>query len=224
MQYADSGSTFRGNLSITIEGTITVNFTTQQLLLDDHYIGSNGFIQHNPFLKNVPLVIEDPPLMPRLGGMFFSSAYLMVNHDKNEFTITSARTTRQQPAVVGIDTKNDCIALLNSTTVIETPFPPNTTSPVPEATVSATGSEASRLAAGTIVGITAGVIAGVSFVLGIALIVWRRLHAETNNTAIEKDVFEVFEASLDACKHEVCANGRVRAVESDGGFRPPQLR
>ncbi|KAJ4406535.1 hypothetical protein N0V91_004477 [Didymella pomorum] len=53
-------ATFRGNLSITIEDTITVNFTAEQLMLEETFYDSNGFIQRNTSLTNIPLVVEDP--------------------------------------------------------------------------------------------------------------------------------------------------------------------
>jgi hypothetical protein len=83
---------FTGNLSITINNAVTVTIPNEQLLFDEPYIASDGRIKADPTLKNIPIVRYSDPknyTVPRIGGMFFSNAYLMVNHDKGEFTIAS---------------------------------------------------------------------------------------------------------------------------------------
>ena len=85
--------TFTGNLSITINNAVTVVIPNNQLIFDEPYIASNGLIKRNPDWKNIPIVryTDLDQNMPRLGGMFLSSAYLMVDHDKDEFTISGVQ-------------------------------------------------------------------------------------------------------------------------------------
>jgi len=209
--YANNYSTFKGNLSITIEDTLTVTFTAEQLLLEETYFDSDGLIKRNTSLRNIPLVIEDPPLMSRLGGMFFSSAYLMVNHDKETFVITPANTTNKESFLVGIVTENDCFARLNNTKKIDTLFP---TSTVPDAS----GPEriSGKLTAGCIAGITLGTVVLVIVTLVISFVLRRRLRPETNDTAPVKDTLDIAEASTDTGRHELSANGRLRVTGLDG--------
>ena len=216
--YADKISTFRGNLSIALEDTITVTFTAEQLLLEETYFDSDGLIQRNTSLRNIPLVIEDPPLMPRLGGMFFSSAYLMVNHDSETFVITSAHTTNNQSSLIGIDTENDCFARLNGTRVIGTSFPTGNVS-------DACGPRPGRgkLTAGCIAGISVGTVILIIVVLGIGFIVRRRRRSETTEIAPVKDVLDIVEVSIDTARHELSANGRSRVTELDGHLQHAQL-
>jgi hypothetical protein len=86
-------------------------------MFDEPYITSDGRIKADPTLKNVPIVRYSDPknyTVPRIGGMFLSSAYLMVNHDKGEFTIAPVRSEPATPALMGIDTANNCVGVVAS--------------------------------------------------------------------------------------------------------------
>lgn len=148
--------------------------------------------------------------MPRLGSMFFSSAYLVVNHDEQTFIITPADAANKQSSLVGIDTENNCVARLNSTEEIDMPFPTSTVS-------NASGSKhrSGRLTGGCIAGITLGTAVLIIAALSIAFIVRRRLRPETNETTPVKDALNIVEASADICRHELSANGRSRVTELD---------
>ncbi|XPS90736.1 hypothetical protein M3J09_000169 [Ascochyta lentis] len=216
-----NSATFKGNLSITVEGAVTINFTTEQLLFNDHFIDSSGLVQTNTNLTNVPLLIEYPARKSRLGGMFFSSAYLMVNHDKDEFTIAEARAAQGQPDIVGIDTANDCVAWLNGTTLSEEPSTPAAPTPTPD-------SDAKKLSTGTIAGIAIGAVAGIALIVGVGFLIWRRIrqipppqHAATDD---EKYAFQAPEPPSELPSHEAYIENRQQAAELDGGFRATELR
>lgn len=228
---ANCSSTFRGNLSITLESTVTINFTSSQLLLNgDPYLDSAGMVRRNSSVTNVPMVImyAGDTNMPRLGGMFFNPAYLMVNHDKNEFSIASAQTPPAQPDIVGIDTAHDCVAWLNGTVLLST-------SPTPGQNVSTPDSDklSSKLSSGTIASISVGVVAGIILIIVAAYLFWRRRRGNTAevlepgsaNKAVvaEKDVAEVFEAGAGAHVHEAGFDIRQSAAELDGRTRPTEL-
>ena len=172
MNPANCSSTFRGNLSITLENTVTIDFTSSQLFFKgDPYLDSAGMVHRNSSVTNVPIVImyAGDPNMPRLGGMFFNPAYLMVNHDKNEFSIAPAQTPPAQLDIVGIDTARDCVALLNGTVLLST-------SSTPEQDVSTPDSD--RLTSGTITGISIGAVAGIVFIILVSFLFWRRRRGE----------------------------------------------
>lgn len=165
---ANCSSTFKGNLSITLENTVTIDFTSSQLFFKgDPYLDSAGMVHRNSSVTNVPIVImyAGDPNMPRLGGMFFNPAYLMVNHDKNEFSIAPAQTPPAQPDIVGIDTAHDCVAWLNGTVLLST-------SSTPEQSVSTPDSD--QLTSGLIAGISIGAVAGIVFIILVSFLFWRR--------------------------------------------------
>jgi hypothetical protein len=194
-----------------MEGALTINFTARQLFLQDPYIDSNGMIQREPSRTNVPIVVmyADSDEMPRLGGMFFNPAYLMVNHDKDEFTIAPVRTPKVRPAIVGIDSTNDCVAFVNGSTLV------NTSSALP--------TSGAKLASPAIAGISIGAIAGVALLIGVSLYLWRYRkgnspfklsgHKSANKAHIaEKGGMEVYEAPVDALIQEAGFH-RERAFE-----------
>ena len=124
----------------------------------------------NPDWKNIPIVrIDDPKTdMPHLGGMFFSAAYLIVNHDRNEFTIAPAHQKPATQKLVAVDTASNCVA---------EDAKPNATSVIPP--TSSNSSESRSLAGGAIAGIVVGVIAGLCIVAIVAFLAWRRRRRST---------------------------------------------
>ncbi|KAJ4313492.1 hypothetical protein N0V94_006930 [Neodidymelliopsis sp. IMI 364377] len=213
-------ATFKGNLSVTMEDVLMINFTTRQLFLQDPYIDSNGVVQRESSRVNVPIVVmyPDSDEMPRLGGMFFNPAYLMVNHDKDEFAIASVRTPKVKPAIVGIDSTNDCVAFVNGSSLV------NTSSTLP--------TSGAKLAPLAIAGISIGAVAGAVLLIGVSLYFWRQGkgnnplklsgHKSVNKAHIaEKGGMEVYEAPIDALIQEAGFQ-RERAFELPTDVPPSQ--
>jgi hypothetical protein len=98
-------------MKVTINNDLTVTIPNKQLFFGEHYIASSGIIKTKSDVIQMPIVRIRPGdgMMPRLGGMFFSSAVLTVNHDKNQFTIAQAQTKSAPSNLVAYDTKNDCV-------------------------------------------------------------------------------------------------------------------
>lgn len=213
IKFANVGSTFRRNLSITIENAVTINFTADQLLLEETYFNSDGFIERNSSLRNIPLVIEDTALMARLGGMFFSSAYLMVNHDKSEFSIDSVRATNKQASLEGIDTSNNCEASVNGDISTASSSSANSSS--------SSSSKPRSLTSSAVAGVVLGTIVGVGLALGTAVVIRRRTRAAGHlRTVTQESAVDVFEVAEDTSKFELCANWRLHIAELDGRLRP----
>jgi hypothetical protein len=216
---------FAGNLSITINNAVTVTIPNKQLMFDEPYIASNGLIRRNSDWKDVPVVryADLSQNMPRLGGMFFSAAYLMVNHDRNEFAISAASETSSQ-ALMGIDTANSCAAAITS--------PGGTTNQDPGSSGSNDKGSAG-LATGAIVGIVVGVVAVIAALAGFAFLVWKRKRPVSKTTELEATdsgnlVFEKFgytSSEMDASQKPVEFSGHARdyAVELDGRGRPAEV-
>jgi hypothetical protein len=157
-------STFNGTLSITINDALTITIPNEQLIFDEPYIVTNGLIKRNTDWKNIPIVRYDDlnQNMPRIGGMFFSSAYLMVDHDKDEFTISGVQGKAGAQNLMEIDTANSCVASVDggAADVPESSTPPSSSS--------------KRLSGGAIAGIVIGILTVLVITTAIAFLAWRR--------------------------------------------------
>jgi hypothetical protein len=170
---------FTGNLSITINNAVTVTIPNEQLLFDEPYIASDGRIKADPTLKNIPIVRYSDPknyTVPRIGGMFFSNAYLMVNHDKGEFTIAPVQSKSATPSLMGIDTTNKCAGVV-------TPSSDN-----------AIASKA--LSSGAIAGIVLGTVAALAILASAVFLVWRRKQVSGKHPTIDADTQPVHTTPL----------------------------
>lgn len=172
---------------------------------------------------------EDNSNMARLGVMFFSSAYMMVNHDKSEFSIAPARKVATEVTLVGINTANNCVAYLNGTVPGHTPqslSPPD-----------AEGSNAA-LSTGAIAGIAVGAVAAVILLAVIAFLLWRRRNRSkafaTRETIVsptsakelhvdQEAAAELYEAPPQAVAYKMMADERDHAIELDGNSRVAEL-
>jgi hypothetical protein len=225
-------------LSVTLQDNVTVTFTDEQLLVrkGDPYLDAQGVTQYNASRVGLTVLsmreTASKDRMARLGGMFFSSAYLAVNHDKSEFTIASVRNEATEETLVGVDTANDCVAYLNGTVpgkTVQSSSPRNPEDP---------GDSASALSTGAIVGIAVGVIAVVVFLAVVAFLLWRRksrrngersqhtalAEAPANSQHIfEKKGEEIHEAPDQRAVLKMSDDERDYAVELDGNAQPSEL-
>ena len=235
--------TFKGNLSVTLQNNVTVTFTDEQLLVKkgDPYLDAQAVTQYNK--SRVALTVlsmtEDANFMPRLGGMFFSSAYLAVNHDKNEFTIASVRHGATEETLVGVDTANDCAAYLNGTApgkTVQSSSPQDPESSPRNSENS--GNSASALSTGAIVGIAVGASAVVVFLVVAAFLLWRRRSKRNGKTSqhialaeapanspyiFEKKGGEIHEAPNQGGVLKMSDDERDHAAELDGNAQPSEL-
>lgn len=219
-------------MSVTIQDTVTVNFTDDQLLIrkGDPYFDMQGVTQFNTSQVGLTVIsmIEDPTQMPRLGGMFFSSAYLMVNHDKNEFSIASAPKQSTEATIISLDTANDCAAYSNGSA------PGHTSQP---SQPGAGNLDDSALSTGAIAGIAIGAVAGFALLAVSAFVLWRRrgkgkgtyspdiLHEvpAAEMYTDKKGRAEVHEAPGQGGVLKMSADERDYAIELDGTARPSEL-
>jgi hypothetical protein len=211
---------------------VTVTFTDEQLLVrkGDPYLDAQAVTQYNA--SRVALTVlsmeetASKDLMARLGGMFFSSAYLAVNHDKSEFTIASLRDEATEETLVGVDTANDCAAYLNGT------VPGKTVQSSSPRDPEDAGNSASALSTGAIVGIAVGALAVVVVLAVVAFLLWRRRSrrntALTEAPANSQYIFEtkgqeIHEAPDQRAVLKMCDDERDYAVELDGNAQLLEL-
>lgn len=220
-------STYSGGMSIRINGNFTVSIPHDQFIFGEHYIDgppNPPLTRSKTDVSQIPIVRLQPgdDTMPSIGGMLFSSAYLVVNHDKKEFTITQAQTKQAPPKILAFDTANNCLAAIDPTEA-----PPR---------ASTTGSSSS-LSAGTIAGIVVGVVAGI-LVIALAAFVLKK-HKRTTASPYAAEVQGInaappiekyrytaaddapIEMYADDFSHElVHGDHRQFAVEMNGSERP----
>ncbi|KAG9200697.1 hypothetical protein G6514_006716 [Epicoccum nigrum] len=225
---------------ITLQDNLTVTFTDEQLLVrkGDPYLDAQGVTQYNASRVGLTVLSMEESVsktnMARLGGMFFSSAYLAVNHDKSEFTIASVQKEITEETLVGVDTTNDCIAYLNGT------VPGKTVQSSSPQDPEDSGGSASALSTGAIVGIAVGAAAAVVLLAVVAFLLWRRksrrgnalvaqqqttlAEAPANSPYIfEKKGDEIHEAPDQRAVLKMSDDERDHAVELDGNAQPSEL-
>lgn len=219
--------TFNGNLSITINDAATITIPNKQLIFDEPYIASNGLIKRNPDWKNIPIVRynDTDQNMPRLGGMFLSSAYLTVNHDKNEFTISQVQEKPAAQKLIGIDTANGCIAAVEGGSAVVPERPGGT----PNA------GDSSGISGGVIAGIVVGIVLATGIIAAIAFLIRRRRRANTARKSAEleaahervpiaeKHGYSTSEMPAGTPLGEFEGDSRDHAVELDGRSRPSEV-
>jgi tetrahydromethanopterin S-methyltransferase subunit B len=225
-----ANSTYSGGMSIHINGNFTVVIPHDQFIFGEHYI--DGY--PNPPLTRSKTDVSQIPIerlqpgddtMPSIGGMFFSSAYLLVNHDKKEFTITQVQTKTAPQKIMAFDTANNCLAAINA--AAPPPKSPDT-------------GRSSALSGGAIAGIVVGAVVGLLIVALIAFFFWKRKRAATSpyvaevqglNAAPANEKYR-YDAAEDAPRelyaddgsHElVHGDHRQFAVEMDGVARPYEV-
>ncbi|KAH8666479.1 aspartic peptidase domain-containing protein [Xylariales sp. PMI_506] len=147
---------FNGDMSIHLSNGLVITVPNDQFMVPFVTIERNGSRifddSQREFLFNV---ISDQPAT--LGRYFLTSAYLMVNHDSDTFTLWQANpsSSSELVAVVSESTASDCAGVAGATGVVQ-----------PGVSASATAtpgpvSESKKLSAGPIAGITVGSVIAV---------------------------------------------------------------
>ena len=102
---------FQGDLTITFTSGLDVKIPNNQLVVPDIYIDQNGQpINYNTsqrILRLDPNVGVNVNNMPVLGQTFLTSAYLLVDYDKNQFTVWQADPTAPSQ-LVAINSETSC--------------------------------------------------------------------------------------------------------------------
>jgi hypothetical protein len=153
-------------------------------MFDEPYIACDGRIKADPTLKNVPIVRYSDPknyTVPRIGGMFFSSAYLMVNHDKGKFTIAAVQSKSATPELMGIDRANNCVGFVT----------PSSHSPI----------ASRRLSSGAIAGTVLSALAALVIFASAVLLVWHRKQVSGTQASSDAEPQGVHTTTLADEKH-----------------------
>lgn len=236
--------TYTGDMTVGINSQLKVTIPNNQLFFNERYIAPNGTVTSWAHIKQIPIVRIQPGdgMMPRLGGMFFSSAVLTTNHDKGEFSIAAASTKPAAQKLIAIDSANNCTGPVESKT---TTTGNSGSEPGSNNNGNNTGNNGSipgyvetvdkGLSVGAIVGI---VIAGVAVIAAIAFFLWRRRRAAAaaalpkayeveapgyqSAPPVEKYAYHVAEVSDANQAHEMFHHDpRYAPVELDSGMARP---
>ncbi|KAJ8111749.1 hypothetical protein OPT61_g5728 [Boeremia exigua] len=112
-------TTFKGILSVVLNDECKITVPHEQILIEEPYIDEKGLLQRNSARTSVSIEImpENANVLPQIGGLFFSSAYLMVNHDENQFSISRLQQNSLVLSLIGIDSANKCHGQANEATL-----------------------------------------------------------------------------------------------------------
>ena len=141
---------------MTLSSGLQIRIPNHQLVLPDYHIDSEG----EPFVNGSDRIVLINSLqqinkndMPILGQVFFSSAYLFVNHDMAQFTLWQSKpTTEKKLSAIGQSCQND---------ISSSPLPTPSGLPSPQPT-----NRNRRINKGTMTGIVIGAITGVALCCG----------------------------------------------------------
>ncbi|KAF2152719.1 hypothetical protein K461DRAFT_294362 [Myriangium duriaei CBS 260.36] len=160
-------------IQITVGGVnVPVRVPNHQLFLPDITYGSDGALNVNSSRQVVrinPMIGGYDSGTALLGRVFFTSAYLMANHDTGTYTIWQANATTDSRLVgldeEGNDVSQNCTNPSNTTIPAGTPYLPSGggSSPVGK----------NYIATGTIVGIAVGGAAGLALLCIAAFLLYR---------------------------------------------------
>lgn len=163
-------SRYDGDLTFTLSPTLDIRIPNHQLVLPDYQQNSQGndiFTDHSNrvvLIDSLQDVNKDD--MPKLGQIFFSSAYLLVNNELETFTISQSNVT-----------ENKNLIAIGSQACTDSP-PPETLAPTnplssgsPSTSSSASqrGTGSKRVIAGAVIG---GALSSSLLIGGIIL--WRK--------------------------------------------------
>ncbi|KAF2006423.1 hypothetical protein P154DRAFT_518036 [Amniculicola lignicola CBS 123094] len=170
----DSPGNFTGTFTITLENKLSVTFSNDQFVMVEPKIRDDGILVPAPEFANVLVenLHDRGDEDAKLGALFFAAAYLMVDHDKGEFTIAKANTEADSQKIMGIDTPNNCVAELQEGSLTSSPPKSSTTNtnksnPTDE-------DQSTSLTRGAIAGIALGGVVFVSLIAGAVFFFWRR--------------------------------------------------
>jgi hypothetical protein len=165
---------YQGDLTVVLDSGLSIRIPNSQLAIPDRTIANDGHQTSNMSVRDLMLyslqdVNKDD--VPRLGRVFFSSAYLWVNNNDRTFTIWEANPTEDSDLVSVVD--SDLSTTCGTSRVIP-PTLTNTTTATATAT-NAISSDTQTAAKNKALskGALGGIIAGGTVVLGIIVaVVW----------------------------------------------------
>lgn len=173
---AKTSDRYTGDLTITLSNGLSVRITNDQLVIPELTVDEkSGAIISNSstpelILNSQQEVNEND--IARLGRQFFTAAYLMVNHDTNQYTLWQANATAEKDLVV-VDENNDVW-----------PDPCSADTPSSSSTSDPSVQQESGISSGGIAGAVVGSVAGAGLIIGALFFLLRKKNAAaTQNVA-----------------------------------------
>lgn len=90
---------FDGDLTFVLDSGLEIRVPNSQFITPQVDILRNGSLSVNETQKELLMALLSADKTPTLGRYFLTSAYLMVNHDANKFTLWQANPTDQSDLV-----------------------------------------------------------------------------------------------------------------------------
>lgn len=168
-------SSYAGNLTIVLDQDARFTLSNDIIIRPREYMGAAGAFKTDPSVPGIlvtPLYGGNAKDLPHVGRPFFSAVYVMVDLDRETWTIWQANATTDMRLVsIG----NECPE--------EAPEPPGSGQNAPGEM-----STADRMEPDTIAGTVVGSVFGISLLIGLAAVYWlRRKRSHIRHSATDVD-------------------------------------
>lgn len=179
---------FTGDLTFTLDNGFQVKIANHQLIVPERYINDKGDLAVNssqPVLRINSLQNTTANVLPVLGRYFFTSAYVLLNRDANQFTLWQANPTSDEN-LVPVNKKNEVVSGTQSCTIVPTPSPqPDSGGDQNGKQGAGNGSSASSLSSGAVAGIVVGGVAAAG--IGLGVFWWCLVRRRRRSTEVEAE-------------------------------------
>ncbi|POR32113.1 Uncharacterized protein TPAR_07685 [Tolypocladium paradoxum] len=168
---------FKGDLTFTLDDGFQVKIPNHQLIVPERYINDKGDLAVNssrPVIRINSLQDTTAKVLPVLGRYFFTSAYVLLNRDANQFTLWQANPTSDENLVPVNQATQSC-----------------TTTPTTSRQPDLGGDQNGKLSSGAIAGIAVGGAAAAG--IGLGVLWWCLVRRRKRNNEVEAERFTVEE-------------------------------
>jgi hypothetical protein len=182
MLYSEGDEPYNGDLTIKIQSGPSIRIPNHQLVVPDRYVDSEtGEWKANASSPNLimnPIQDVNADDLIKLGKQFLSSAYIMANHDTEEFTIWTSNPT-EAVDLVAIDETGEEVTDFCDTQASALPSP--SYPPTPSADPTDVPEASEGLPIGIIVGASVG--GAVLIIIGVVAFLFVRRRRRRRNLA-----------------------------------------
>ncbi|KJZ74280.1 hypothetical protein HIM_06286 [Hirsutella minnesotensis 3608] len=179
---------FQGDLTLVLNNDLQIRIPNHQLIFPKRYIDKDGNLAVNssqPVLRINSLQNTTANVLPVIGRYFFTSAYLFLNRDAQQFTLWQANPTSEEN-LVPVNSKNEVVPIAPGCTIhTETSPRPNPKGDqgIKQDENRQTESPAASLSPGAIAGIA---VAGAALVaIAVGVIWWFRLRRRKRDASVD---------------------------------------
>lgn len=151
--------------------------------------------------------------------LFFSNAYLYVNHDQAQFTIWQTKRDAQHGAITGVDTANNCIGLVRESN----PSNPNPIDPGNGGSTGPGQGGNKKVSTGAIAGAVVGGVLGLIVIAFGIWFFWHRKKRSDNRQSLMADMSSATPDQSETIKYAHADNEGNAELDAHGTQTYPEL-